>query len=276
MKKITCVIENSVKQGTPFWGEHGLSFRIEVDDACALFDTGNSEAVLLHNLGLLGRCPRNASAVILSHAHHDHTGGLPAVLSQKPGLPLYANPDIFRPRYSLRDGEYKDIGSPINREALTQLADLRLSDTPVEVLPGLWTSGEIKERPEPEGRGARHFVPADDGWQPDPYQDDMAMVLETEDGLALICGCCHAGLLNTLAHVRRIFQRPIIAVLGGAHLIAADETQLQHIINVLRDVYQIPRLYLNHCTGIQAQIALTNAFGERAQPFPAGAELIFE
>lgn len=283
MKKITCVVDNAVQRGSLFWGEHGLSFRIETDHACALFDTGHSQSVLWHNLGLLGGCPRDVSVLILSHAHADHTGGLVAVLSQKPGLSLYANPDIFRPRFSLREGKYKPIGLPLTREDLALLADLHLSSSPVEVLPGVWTSGEITERPEPEGRSARHVVPAGDGWQPDPYRDDMSLVVETQEGLVVICGCCHAGLLNTLAHVRRAFQRPIVAVMGGTHLVDADAVYLQHVVGVLRDTYDSPRLYLNHCTGERAYVALANAFprrgpigGERVNPCPAGTMLTFD
>jgi 7,8-dihydropterin-6-yl-methyl-4-(beta-D-ribofuranosyl)aminobenzene 5'-phosphate synthase len=283
MRKITCVVDNAVQRRSPFWGEHGLAFRIEVDRACALFDTGASETVLLHNLGLMGECPRGAKALILSHAHYDHTGGLVAVLSQKPGLPLYASPDLFRPRYTLQTGEYKSIGLPLTQDQLTDLADLHLSDVPAEVLPGLWSTGEILERPEPEGRSSQHFVPDGDGWQPDPYRDDMSLVLETREGVVVICGCCHAGLLNTLAHVRRTFQRPIIAVLGGTHLMDADKAYLQHIVNELRDTYGSPRLYLNHCTGERAYVALVDAFPRRGPigsdwvtPCPAGTTLIFD
>jgi 7,8-dihydropterin-6-yl-methyl-4-(beta-D-ribofuranosyl)aminobenzene 5'-phosphate synthase len=237
MSKITCVVDNAVQPRSPFWGEHGLAFRIEVDQACTLFDTGRSGSVLLHNLGVLGECPRGASALILNHAHTDHTGGLVAVLSQKPGMPVYASPDIFRPRYMLQAGEYKSIGLSLTQDQFTDLADLHLSDVPVEVLPGLWTTGEIRERPEPEGRSPGHFVPDGDDWQPDPYRDDMSLVLEARQGVVVICGCCHAGLLNTLAHVRRTFQRPIGAVLGGTHLIDADEAYLSHTVDELRDTY---------------------------------------
>jgi 7,8-dihydropterin-6-yl-methyl-4-(beta-D-ribofuranosyl)aminobenzene 5'-phosphate synthase len=253
-----------------------LAFRIQVDQACALFDTGHSESVLLHNLGLMGESPRGADALILSHAHYDHTGGLAAVLAQKPGLPLYASPDLFRPRYTLQAGEYKSIGLPLTQDQLTHLTDLRLSDAPVEVLPGLWTTGEIGERPEPEGRSSHLFVPEGDGWRPDPYRDDMSLVLETREGLVVICGCCHAGLLNTLAHVRQVFQRPIVAVMGGTHLMDADETYLHHIVGELRDTYGSPRLYPNHCTGERAYVALVNAFGELVHLCPAGTRLTFD
>jgi 7,8-dihydropterin-6-yl-methyl-4-(beta-D-ribofuranosyl)aminobenzene 5'-phosphate synthase len=281
MKKITCVIDNTVQHGSLFWGEHGVSFRIETDQGCFLFDTGRSESVLWHNLGMLGGCPRDVKALALSHAHNDHTGALVTVLSQRPGLPLYANPDILRPRFARHEGNYKPIGLTLTHEILCQLSDLRLSSTPAEILPGVWTSGEITERLEPEGRSARHFVPEDDGpsgyiWKPDPYQDDMSLVLETQAGLVVVCGCCHAGLLNTLAHVQRTFRRPIIAILGGTHLVEADETHLKRVIDVLRDTYSSPHLYLNHCTGQRAYVALASAFGDRVKPFPVGAELNFE
>lgn len=275
MKKITCVVDNTVQHGSLYWGEHGVSFRVETDQGCFLFDTGRSESVLWHNLGMMGGCPRDAKVLVLSHAHIDHTGAMVTVLSQKPGLPLYASPDLFRPRFTLRGGSYKPVGLPITQQELTQLADLRLSSAPAEVLPGIWTSGEISERPEPEGRSHRHMVLVDGGWQPDTYRDDMSLVIETQEGLVVICGCCHAGLLNTLAHVQQTFQRPIVAILGGTHLVEADDAHLKRVVDVLRDTYGIPRLYLNHCTGERAYVALASAFGEQVNPCPVGTTLTF-
>ncbi len=275
MKKMTCVVDNTVQQSSLFWGEHGLAFWIETDQSCALFDTGQSGVVLSHNLEALGLRLQDVNVLALSHAHYDHTGGLGAVLSQNPGLPIYANADFLSPRYSLRRGEYESIGLSILPEELTNQADLHLSDSPIEVLPGLWTTGEIQARPEPEGRSAHHFVPEGDGWRPDPYRDDMSLVMDTQEGLVLICGCCHAGLLNTLAHVKRTFQRPIVAVLGGTHLVTADEVYLEHVVSVLQEDYGLLYFYLNHCTGERAYVSMVNAFGERVKPCPAGTILIF-
>ena len=273
MKKITCVIDNAVQHGSRFWGEHGLSFLIETDNGSVLFDTGQTETVLSHNLDLLGNAPRGITALVLSHAHVDHTGGLAVALALNPGLALHASPDLFRPRYTIRGSEYKSIGLSVTQDELGQRVDLRLSETPVEVVPGVWTTGEITDRPEPEGRSSRHVVHADSGWQPDTYRDDMSLVAETQGGLTVICGCCHAGLLNTLARVHQVFHRPIDAIIGGTHLIDADATHLQHVIEVLKNMYGSPRLYLNHCTGERAYIALTNAFGDQVKPLPAGTVL---
>ena len=276
MIKIICVVDNAVKRSSQFWGEHGLSFWIDSGEQVVLFDSGQSGSVLIHNLDKMGLHSQEVAALSLSHAHYDHSGGLGSIFADNPGLPLYANPDLLRPRFSLKDGDYVDIGMPFNRRQLTQLTDLHLSADPIEVIPGLWTSGEITERNEQEGRSPHHFVPADDGWQPDPYRDDMSMVIEVKEGLILVCGCCHAGLLNTMAHVRRLFQRPITVVMGGSHLVSADDDYLQHVIDVLREDYHPIRFYLNHCTGERAIIALSNAFGELVQPFPVGSQLVFD
>lgn len=160
-------------------------------------------------------------------------------------------------------------------EALTHLADLRLSTEPVEILPGVWHTGEIIERLEPEGRSLQHFVPQGDGWQSDLYCDDISLVLETREGLIVVCGCCHAGLLNTLAHVRHMFQSRIVAVLGGTHLESSEGSALHHVVDMLRE-YGPLQLYPNHCSGERAYVALSTAFGERVQPCPAGTTLTFE
>jgi 7,8-dihydropterin-6-yl-methyl-4-(beta-D-ribofuranosyl)aminobenzene 5'-phosphate synthase len=89
----------------------------------------------------------------VSHAHYDHTGGFECVLPRmRPNVPLYANPDLFRERFSRHEGEYRSIGLRMSREALEGYANFRLSAEPAEVIPGVWTTGEIDERPYFEGR----------------------------------------------------------------------------------------------------------------------------
>jgi len=137
MNKIICVVDNAVKRASQYWGEHGLSFWIDLGDKVVLFDSGQSGSVLIHNLIELGLQSQDVAALTLSHAHYDHSGGLESIFSDKPSLPLYANSDLLRPRFSLQDGDYVDIGMPINRRKLSQLTDLQLSAEPIEVLPGL-------------------------------------------------------------------------------------------------------------------------------------------
>ncbi|MEA3349464.1 MAG: MBL fold metallo-hydrolase [Chloroflexota bacterium] len=276
MTEITCVVDNTAKKNSSLRSEHGLAFWIETGQGSVLFDTGQTEAVLSYNLAFLGLRPQDVDALAFSHAHYDHTGGAEVVLSQHTGLPTYAHSDIFRPRYSLHKGEYRFIGLGLTQETLADRVQLHLSDVPVEILSGLWTTGEIVSRPEPEGRSDHHFIRSEAGWQLDPYRDDLSLVLKTQAGLVLICGCCHAGLLNTLFHVERSFDGEIIAVLGGTHLMSANEAYLAHVIDVLDDRYKHIRFYLNHCTGERAYRTLANVFGKRVKACPAGTVVRFD
>lgn len=109
---------------------------------------------------------------------------------------------------------------------------------------------------------------------PDGYLDDMSLVLKVPDGIVLLCGCCHAGLRNTLAVVRRQYDDPLMAILGGTHLVRATEAELAALSETLR-AEGCPKLYLNHCTGERALRALWKALGERVVPCPAGTTIAF-
>jgi len=275
--KLIGLVDNAALSHSPFWGEHGLAFLVESSDGRVLFDTGASGTVLMHNLEVAGIAPETIDALVISHGHHDHTGGLAAFLEQWPGLPLYAHPDLLRERFSQREGKMRSVGIPLAPERLRRLADLRLSAEPQEVLPGIWTSGEIVERPEAEGRSAHHFVRGEKGLEPDPYRDDMALVLEAGRGLVLLCGCCHAGLLNTLSHVERVFQRPVTAIIGGTHLINADADHLERVRQKMLETESVRNIYLNHCSGEMAFFTLLTALGpEVVHSCPAGTRIDLE
>lgn len=277
MITVRCVVENSAARSSSFWAEHGIAFHIDTPDGQVLFDTGQSGQVFLHNAEQFGIDLGQVEALAISHAHYDHTGGLERVLPHlRPMIPLHAHADLFRGRYSQRGEEYVSIGLRLSREELAQQVGLCLSAEPAEVIPGVWTTGDIVERPEFEGRSPQHRIRVDGQWQPDPYRDDLSLVLETTSGLVLLCGCCHAGLLNTLKHVKRIFKKNIHTVIGGTHLVSAAPEMLQRAVNVISSTYGVKRLYPNHCSGERAFITLANAFGENVQPFPAGSTSTFE
>jgi 7,8-dihydropterin-6-yl-methyl-4-(beta-D-ribofuranosyl)aminobenzene 5'-phosphate synthase len=270
--RVICVIDDAVQRSTSFWGEHGLALLIERGGRRLLFDTGQSGTVLLHNLDLLDINPETIDAIAISHAHYDHTGGLPALLGQlRAGTPLYANPDLFRPRYSRREGHLEEVGLVLSREVLAERLALRLDAAPQEILPGLWTTGEILERPEAEGKSDYHLMQQGEALVADRYRDDMALVLDLGDRLALLCGCCHAGLLNTLAQVQRRFAPPIALIAGGLHLTSSSDDELWRIGEVLAAMPVLERVYPNHCTGGAAFLALTQRLGPSVlRPFPAG------
>jgi 7,8-dihydropterin-6-yl-methyl-4-(beta-D-ribofuranosyl)aminobenzene 5'-phosphate synthase len=100
-------------------------------------------------------------------------------------------------------------------------------------------------------------------------------VLETEGGIVLLLGCCHAGLRNTLATVRVRWTAPLLAIIGGSHLSEVGDEELAAIVQALREEH-CPKLYLNHCTGEHARMVLWQSLGECVAPCPAGTVLEFQ
>ena len=276
---LRCLVDNCVLRGSSFWGEHGISFSIETPSGKLLFDTGQSGDVLAHNTSEMGIVLGSYDALAISHAHFDHTGGLRTFLksTRRKKIPLYAHSDLFRKRFVLGNAVASSIGLKLSNEELDEMADLHLSAEPTQIFPGIWTSGEIRERPEFSGRGPRHMIQEKKEFIPDPYRDDLSLVLETQTGLVVICGCCHAGLLNTLLHVRKVFQQDVRAIVGGAHLAAVKEKSLERTAALLPELCNgVPNLYLNHCSGERAISFLANAFSGFVQPCPTGTILNFE
>jgi len=275
MMRVTCVVDDDVERSSPYWGEHGVAFLIETGSHRVLFDTGQSGTVLVRNLKLLDVDPGSLDGVAISHGHYDHTGGLEALLEVvQPGTPLYASPDVFRERYAIHEGEMEDVGSSLGRETLAARMSLRLHKDAKEIVPGVWTTGEIEDRPEKEGSSPRHRMREGGELVQDRYLDDMGVVVGGDDGLALVCGCCHAGLLNTLAHVEEIFEMPVEVIVGGLHLTGATSEELDHVCEALGTRTELGRVYPNHCTGEAAYVALTNALGpDVVRPCPAGTVL---
>lgn len=279
MFTLRCLVDNKSLDAARFRAEHGVAFAIETCQGQILYDTGQSGEVLVHNAAQLGLDLHKIGALILSHAHYDHTGGLEAFLQKsQPSLSLYAHPDIFRERYAIKDGQTRSIGLSMLQAELENRSKLHLSAEPSQVLPKVWTTGEITIRTEFEGRSAHHYIRADQGWQPDPYQDDLSLVLQTSQGLVVVCGCCHAGILNTLAHIRRFFPQPLRAIVGGTHLKGLGSRDIDRVVTELceRCEGSLPDLYLNHCSGESALIRFAQAFGEKVHPCPTGIKLIFE
>jgi 7,8-dihydropterin-6-yl-methyl-4-(beta-D-ribofuranosyl)aminobenzene 5'-phosphate synthase len=275
--QVTCVVDDAVQRSSPFWGEHGLAFLIEAGGQRLLFDTGQSGTVLLHNLALLDVDPATIDALAISHAHYDHTGGLEALLEHlRPGTRLYANPDLFRGRFSRRTGKTEPVGFSMPESEVAERFNLELRAAPQEIIPSVWTTGEISNRPEQEGGSDYHLMRDGDALVPDAYRDDMALVLQTGEYLVLLCGCCHAGLLNTLTHVKCLCERPIAVIAGGLHLNSASDDELQHIGDALLAMPSLQRVYPNHCSGEAAFVELTRILGASVvHPYPAGTILQF-
>lgn len=272
---ITVLTENSVAGGG-LLAEHGLAFWIETGGVKILFDTGQGK-VLKNNARILGIRPASADAVVLSHGHYDHTGGLPDTLTDSKKIRVYAHPGIFEPKYARRtDGTVSEIGIPARGvAALRTNAEMVPVEGPTEVAAGFRLTGPIPRINDYEDTGGPFFRDRECS-DPDPITDDQAAFLETQNGTVVVLGCAHAGVVNTLRFVQTLTSgRPIHAVLGGMHLLNAGAQRTERTIEAFRRL-NIRRLMPCHCTGSAAMARLQREFPEQYEVCVAGSFIRFE
>ena len=271
--RITVLADNTAS-GRGLLAEHGLAFWIETGHTRVLFDTGQGN-VLLHNASKLGVELELADAVVLSHGHYDHTGGLADVLRPACRAKVYTHPAALRPKYARdTDGAVRNIGvSPENERAARDVArELIWTKGPVEIARGLFATGEIPRVTDFEDTGGAFFLD-EESQQPDPLIDDQAVFYESPSGSVVFLGCAHAGVINTLRHIRQLTSgRPIHTVVGGMHLVEAGPRRMDRTVAELRRL-GVQRLAPAHCTGPAATALLWSEFPERCIPSHVGTAM---
>jgi 7,8-dihydropterin-6-yl-methyl-4-(beta-D-ribofuranosyl)aminobenzene 5'-phosphate synthase len=264
--RITILCENTAGPLSGTLGEHGFSALVESDSGSLLFDTGQGET-LLTNARRMNRNLHEVGMVVLSHGHYDHTGGLWPLLRSCGGKVIHAHPEVFRSRYRVKEtGEPLSIGMPYQQEFLEGLgAQFTFGNSWREILPDIFLTGEVPRQNGFE-RGDSGLFCDTAGCSADTHPDDQSLVISTVKGLVLILGCCHAGIINTLEHVREeSYVKEIYAVIGGMHLGFCGEEQIDQTVKALRR-FNIRKLVGSHCTGFAAAARLAREFPGSFQP----------
>ena len=261
---VTTLVENAVAQsGQALLAEHGLSFYIQAGDRKILFDTGQNLAIS-NNARVLGIDLKQIDTVVLSHGHYDHTRGLQSIIENNNNFTLYGHPAVFSPKVKKTNGNYKYIGIPVEKNDIVNRGiSVQLSRDPVEIAPGLMTSGEIALKNDFELGEPMFFLKQEEKVIRDTLADDQALILDTAKGLVVLLGCSHRGVINTLTHVTQLKgNKKIHAILGGMHLGKASDGKLAKIIDHLRE-FGLDMIGVGHCTGPRAFLALANEFKDR-------------
>jgi len=267
--RITVLVENTAG-GQGLLAEHGLSFWIELGNKKVLFDTGQG-SVLNGNARRLGIRLELADAIVLSHGHYDHTGGLGDALHCVGRPKVYAHPAALTPKFARNtDGTARDIGiSCLGPQDIRERAEFVRVEGPTEVCEGLRLTGAVPRTTDFEDTGGPFFK--DQACtEPDDLLDDQAAFIETPAGTFVVLGCAHAGVINTLRHIQTLTNgRPIHTVIGGMHLLNASPERMDKTVVELRRL-DVRRLLPCHCTGLAAVARLWHEFPGRCAACPVG------
>ncbi len=268
---LTILVDNHTSDGR-LQAEHGLSIHLAGRGRTILFDAGQSEQALQANAKALGISLEDVQAVVLSHGHYDHAGGLPAVLRASRTPAVYAHPQAFAPRWSQKPGlPLKEVSNPHKRQKLQAYgAAIRPVQSPEPLEDWLVLSGPIGGN----SWGVEQFVVRrEDELVPDDFEDELCLLVQGQHGWGVVTGCCHRGLANTLRTARFVIRRaPIVAVIGGLHLRRVPHEDLDEVLTVLAGFGQ-PALYPCHCTGDAAIRYLETRYAGEVHAVSAGSRI---
>ena len=266
--------------------EHGVSMLITVErqgrrDAL-LFDTGVSPDGVLHNLAVLERSLHDIRALVLSHGHTDHAGGIQGMLARyaRWQLPILVHPDAFLKRRQVRDGEITNLIPPSRADLEREGIELVVETGPSLLLEDhVLITGQIPRTTDFERGMPTQQAWIEGEWRPDPWiHDDQAIVIYLRGkGLVVLTGCGHAGVINTLRAARQLTGvETIHAVIGGFHLTGRlFEPIIAPTVAALKAIG--PRVLVpQHCTGWKAQMALAQELPDAYIPNSVGTTLLLD
>ena len=265
------IISNNIAK-PDYKAEHGLSILLTSNKKSVLLDTGHS-AEFIENFERLA--PDNIDYLVLSHGHYDHCGNIEYIVNRYPGIKILYHPDLLKVRYSIhpeRDPQVRNIGvTENNLSSLKRVENISCS-TPCRISEGIYTTGEIPRLSEEDTGGPFYLEP--EGKTPDLLKDDQSIYIITENGLVVITGCCHSGLINTIEYIKKISGIDRIrGIVGGLHLSKASERRINETINYINSL-KPEFVYPGHCTGDSVAKKMKKEINSRVIELEAG--LTFE
>ena len=269
--KVTILSTMLVGNANAGIGEWGFAAVLEVDGRRLLVDAGARAETVLKNAAELKVDLASITDAVITHNHADHTGGLltlrrelskqnPQALSR-----VHVPKGIFYPRPSTEGREGNGL-LPLKAAYEATGGAFIEHAKPTTLIPGVTLLGPVpRVHPErnwgsPRG-GPAGRVQTPEGLVEDNVPEDSSIVIDTADGLVLISGCGHSGIINAMEYARASLRAaPVVAAIGGFHLFAASDETLAWTAGKMK-AFGVQHLLGAHCTGIESVYRLRQLVG---------------
>ena len=268
--KIITLMENTTKSES-IRAEHGLSLYIETKNHNLLSDCGCTDA-FLENATTLGIDLQSVDAVILSHGHYDHSGGILPFTGINPDATIYMQEKALLPYYHKTNIEERYIGIDPAIGELSQLKTL-IGDSVIDEELTLFTNVTGRKL-WPKGNLELKKKVGDDFVQ-DEFDHEQYLVITEENKKVLISGCAHNGILNILDHYYHLYGAYPDAVISGFHMIKKDSYSDEDISTIKETAERLSKLptkfYTGHCTGEEPYTMMKEIMGEQLEYVYSGS-----
>ncbi|HUL93606.1 MAG TPA: MBL fold metallo-hydrolase [Burkholderiales bacterium] len=270
---------------------HGLSLllaaRVGGRTRTLLFDAGPAAATFQRNSEILGVDFASVEAVVLSHGHWDHAGGLLAAVESiarargDKSFACYVHPGMFRQRATKRPDGQLYVNELVPDPERLSRAGAKVLNTrePQSIADGaFYVSGEIPRVTRYEAGVPNHLTRSADGkaWEPDPLIMDERYVSVNVRGKGqfVFSACSHAGIVNVLTHARSVFPAvPLYGAMGGLHLSGINEAVIPQTVADLK-TFGLKLMAPGHCTGWRALSQMAREFGNELVPSAVGKKYL--
>ena len=249
--KITTLIENTVFK-TGLIAEHGLSFYIEHNGRPVLFDTGQGNNFIKNALNL-GVHLAEINAVIVSHGHYDHAGGLKTFCAEYRDAPIFVKDGFFGQKYR---GRERFIGTGYDEAFHDRL---HTAEDVTEIVPGVFIVPQIPVVNEWDTHFNGLTIKENGQYRTDEFGDEQFLVIVKDGKMNIISGCSHRGISNIVLSAVKTFNLPINLLLGGFHLKENTPEETGRLIGELSK-HQINSIGVCHCTGIERFAQMKETF----------------
>lgn len=269
--KLTVIVDN-----TPWkelLGEWGLSILIEYGDKKILADVGASN-LFAENLKKLGFDIKDIDYATLSHAHYDHSNGMPLFFKENEKAKFYLRESTAENCYYKRLFIKQYIGIP--KSVISDFADrIEFVSGDYELCEGAYLIPHKTPGLERIGKRERMFIRTNQGLIPDNFSHEQSLVLDTKKGLVIINCCSHGGAVNIINEVKATFpDKKVYGLIGGFHLYNKSKKEVREVSRELIKT-GIDYVCTGHCTKDRAYNVMKEEMGERLEQLRAGLEMMF-